>query len=192
MGVPYRTLRTERLVLRRPVSEDAARVFRSYGTDPEVTRFLAWRPHRSLADARNAMAARLERLAAGTELSWVLEPAAADPADPGGTGLAGLVSAWLERGEAELGFVLARRHWGRGLMTEAVRAVVAMLFEAPGPSRVWATCDAENLASARVLEKAGLLPRGRFARDIVRPNLAPEPRPSLLFERLRPPAEADP
>jgi hypothetical protein len=49
----------------------------------------------------------------------------------------------------------------------------------------WAACDAENPASARVLEKAGLAPRGRYERDVVRPKLGPTPRPSLYFSRER-------
>jgi RimJ/RimL family protein N-acetyltransferase len=52
-------------------------------------------------------------------------------------------------------------------------------------ARVWATCDVENRASKRVLEKAGFAPKGRFERDVVRPNLSAEPRPSLLFEAER-------
>ena len=47
--------------------------------------------------------------------------------------------------------------------------------------RIWATCDVENHASARVLEKAGLRPRGMAARPVVRPNLDAAARPSLLF-----------
>jgi len=49
----------------------------------------------------------------------------------------------------------------------------------------WAACDAGNPASARVLEKAGLAPRGRYERDVVRPKLGPTPRPSLYFSRER-------
>jgi RimJ/RimL family protein N-acetyltransferase len=170
----YRALQTARLALRRPEADDAERIFRAFGSDPEVTRFLTWRPHRSLADAEAALAGRLQRLAEGSEYSWILERAGQREA-------VGIVSAWCSGTEVELGFVLARPHWGRGLMTEAATAVVEWALAAPEVTRVWATCDAEHLASARVLRKAGLVERGS-GREIVRPNLGPLPRPSLLFE----------
>jgi RimJ/RimL family protein N-acetyltransferase len=177
-SLPYRELSTPRLRLRRPQRADAALIFTDFGADPEVMRFLAWRPHASLPDAEAALARRLERLANGVEYSWILE------SSPDGTAL-GLISAWQEGALLELGFALARSCWGRGLMREAVAAVCDWAFATGAVRRVWASCDIENTASARVLEKAGLASRGRFERAIVRPNLGPEPRPSLLFVRER-------
>lgn len=174
----YRELSTPRLLLRRPRSSDAALIFTAFGADPEVMRFLAWRPHASLANAEAAVARRLERLANGVEYSWILEPIASGAA-------VGLISCWLEGDALEIGFSLARSFWGQGLMSEAATAVRDWAFGTGAVQRVWATCDVENPASARVLEKAGLEPRGRFERNIVRPNLGPEPRPSLYFSRER-------
>jgi RimJ/RimL family protein N-acetyltransferase len=172
--LPYGVLETERLLLRRPVPEDAPKIFEAFASDPEVTRFLSWRPHTRLAEAEEAISLRIERLAAGVEYSWVIESNLE-------ARVIGVISAWPSGDSVELGFVLARSHWRRGLTTEAVRAVMEWSLAAPGVTHVWATCDLENRASARVLEKAGLLNRGRFEREIVRPNLSPEPRPSLLF-----------
>lgn len=59
-------------------------------------------------------------------------------------------------GDADLGFILARDAWGYGYATEAARTLVRTAFEQLGASRVFATCDVANHASARVLEKAGL------------------------------------
>jgi RimJ/RimL family protein N-acetyltransferase len=174
----YRDLRTNRLLLRRPRQVDALGIFESFSTDPEVTRYLTWRPHRSLADAEAALAARLERLAKGIEYSWVIERLESRC-------LIGIVSAWLEGGAAELGFVLARPHWNQGLATEAVVAVRDWALAAPEVSRVWATCDLDNHASARVLSKADIPNRGIFERKIVRPNLGAEARPSSLFSAVR-------
>ncbi|ONM10200.1 uncharacterized N-acetyltransferase p20 [Zea mays] len=57
---------------------------------------------------------------------------------------------------AELGYVLARAHWGRGVATAAVKRTVTAVFgEVPGLERVEALVDVANLASQRVLEKAG-------------------------------------
>jgi [ribosomal protein S5]-alanine N-acetyltransferase len=71
--------------------------------------------------------------------------------------------------EADLGFVFSQDAWGMGYATEAARAMVRAGFEQLGVSRVFATCDVANGASARVLEKAGLqreaiLERHKYAR----------------------------
>ncbi|XP_062212659.1 uncharacterized protein LOC133913507 [Phragmites australis] len=57
---------------------------------------------------------------------------------------------------AELGYVLARSHWGKGVATAAVKRTVATVFgEVKGLERVEALVDVANPASQRVLEKAG-------------------------------------
>lgn len=173
-----RDLRTDRLLLRRPREGDALLVFESFGRDPEVTRYLTWRPHKALADAEAALAARIGRLADGTEYSWILELSTTQA-------VVGLTSAWVENEAAEVGFVIARPFWNQGLATEAVRAVTAWALSSSSIMRVWATCDVENYASARVLQKAGFVSQGAFERPIVRPNISLEPRPSLLFSQHR-------
>jgi RimJ/RimL family protein N-acetyltransferase len=57
--------------------------------------------------------------------------------------------------ERELGYWLGRGHWGRGLMSEAVAAIVDHAFGALGVRRLFATTDPDNAASQRVLLKAG-------------------------------------
>jgi RimJ/RimL family protein N-acetyltransferase len=59
----------------------------------------------------------------------------------------------------DIGYVLARPFWGRGLMPEAIRGLVKATFEAPTLYRIQATCDVENTGSFRALEKAGLFVR---------------------------------
>ncbi len=75
----------------------------------------------------------------------------------GGCGIVG----WdLENARAEMGYVLSRQYWGQGLMPEAVRAMIAFGFEKMGLNRLEARCITENTASARVMEKAGMLYEG--------------------------------
>jgi len=174
----YRELGTPRLLLRRPESSDALRLFRSVESDPEVARYLSWQPHIDVAESEQTLALRLDRIADQTEFSWILQRVGPPEA-------IGLISAWFGPEDAELGFVLSRSYWGSGLMTEAVAAVADWVFGGAGVKKLWATCDTENLASARVLEKAGFRPRGLFHRKVVRPNLGSKPRSCLLFESQR-------
>jgi len=68
-------------------------------------------------------------------------------------------------------------------MTEAIRAFTDAALRIPGIFRVQATCDVDNRASARALEKAGFSLEGRIERYMVHPNISSEPRPSFLYAR---------
>ena len=87
--------------------------------------------------------------------------------------------------KADIGYVLAKPYWGRGLMTEAVRAVVDLAFTDPQIHRVWAVCDIDNTASARVLEKSGMTREGVLRRWTIHPNVSDLPRDVLCYSRVR-------
>ena len=70
-------------------------------------------------------------------------------------------------------------------MTEALRSLVEWALAQPGVWRVWSFCDAENRASARVMEKAGLAFEAVLGRWAAHPNLSPEPRDCRVYARLR-------
>lgn len=59
-------------------------------------------------------------------------------------------------GSGELGWYLSSPHWGRGYATAACALLLAFGFHTVGVSSITATCDPENTASRRVLEKSGL------------------------------------
>lgn len=80
--------------------------------------------------------------------------------------------------QGEFGYVFRRDHWGRGYATEAARAMLAFGFAGLGMERISATCDPDNLASARVLTKAGLRYEGRMRHH---QNIRGRWRDSLLF-----------
>jgi [ribosomal protein S5]-alanine N-acetyltransferase len=86
---------------------------------------------------------------------------------------------------AEMGYVLARERWGRGLMPEAASAALDWGLAQPSIFRVWSVTDVDNLASARVLEKIGMQREGLLRRWLVHPNLGPEPRDCWCFSRVK-------
>lgn len=169
---------TERLTLRPPRLEDAPAIFAAYASDPEVTRYLTWRPHRTEAETERFVAGCVAAWLAEGRRPWVVTRLGEDSP-------VGMIELRLEACRAEVGYVLARHAWGQGLMTEAARAVVSLALAEPAIYRAWAVCDAENAASARVLQKVGMEFEGRLRRYVVHPNAGSEPRNVLLYARTR-------
>jgi RimJ/RimL family protein N-acetyltransferase len=180
MHDPPELITTERLVLRRPKAADASAKY-EYSRDPEVARFMDWTPHASLRDAATLVEAAASRWESGEEYSWVITVRPHDNA-------VGSVGCRVQGHAVELGFVLSRDHWGRGFATEAAKAILEWASTIDGVFRVWATCDTENTASARVLEKIGMSREGVLRRWAIRPNLAQGvPRDAFIYSWVRDP-----
>lgn len=172
-------LRTERLTLRAPCRADAAFLFDAYTQDSAVARYMTWRPHVALAETEAFIAYCMQAWASGRGRPYMLVRDA-DANVP-----IGILEARVSGHTIDLGYALQRRYWGAGLMPEAVNAFSRVALALPGYFRLQATCDGENLASARTLEKAGFLLEGTLARHTVLPNLGAEPRPSRMYARCR-------
>ena len=83
-----------------------------------------------------------------------------------------MIACRVREHAAHIGYVLSRKLWGGGYMTEAANAVVEWAINLSFVYRVWAVCDCENKASARVLEKVGMQREGILRRYIVHPNVS--------------------
>jgi RimJ/RimL family protein N-acetyltransferase len=66
-------------------------------------------------------------------------------------------------------------------MTEAVKGLIAWALKQQHIYRIWAVCDVDNVASARVMEKAGMVREGTLRRWSVHPNISREPRDSYCY-----------
>ena len=174
---PPEMFKTERLVLRKPRLEDAPDIFQGYATDPDVTRYLAWKPNHVVEETRQF----LERCLAGWNQEKFFTWAITFPREDR---CFGMVEIRLDRFMAEVGYVLAKSWWGKGIITEAVRPVVDWALFQPEIFRVWAVCDLENPASARVMEKLGMQKEGILRRWNLHPNRSDEPRDCLCYSIL--------
>jgi ribosomal-protein-alanine N-acetyltransferase len=104
---------------------------------------------------------------------WAIE---IDGQAVGGIGVVPLTD--VERVSAEIGYWLGEQYWGRGVMTEAVRAVTAEAFRLLDLRRIFALPFADNRGSVRVLEKAGYVLEGRLRRSAIKDGVV---RDQLLF-----------
>ena len=72
-----------------------------------------------------------------------------------------------EHRRGEMGYVLARAHWGQGYATEAGATILRFGFDDVGLHKISATCDPANAASAHVLEKIGMEYEGRLRQHLL-------------------------
>ncbi|MGH9369287.1 MAG: GNAT family N-acetyltransferase [Thermoanaerobaculia bacterium] len=143
-------IETERLALRPAATEDVDGLYRLW-THPEVRRFL-WD---DLAIARERAAAVVEDSLASFEKEGLGLFVAALRPDPRLVGFCGLRRFGEDR-EVEILYGIEPGLWGRGLATEAARAVLRHGFENLALDRIFAGADAPNAASFRVMEKLGM------------------------------------
>lgn len=146
MGPPE--LHTPRLHLRPLLLRDADAVY-AYARDAEVARHTLWDAHTSIEDSRTFLALIASRYESGVALDWGIE------ADGVLVGTIGFFDRREDHRRAEVGYALARSWWGRGVMVEALRAVLGYGFDRLGLHRIVASARVENGASRRVLEKVG-------------------------------------
>ena len=177
-------IHTERLTLRPPRAEDAPAIYDSYAPDPEVTPYIVWTPHRSLAETEEFLRRVNAPHGGDPQYHWAVTVRGGDDT------ARGMIALRRDGHKADVGYVLARALWGMGYMTEALRAVLGFAFTLPGLYRVWAVCDVENAASARVMEKAGLRFEGVLRRHTIHPALGPEPRDARCYAVTRDDVEA--
>jgi len=129
MPPPPEVMTTRRLILRRPVPEDAGEIGRSYAHDPEVTRYLLFRPDQTDGELAAFLAETVRNWEKESAFSWVLVLRESGR-------LIGMVDARVDSYMVNVGYVLAKEHWGQGYATEALRAVVAWTDAQPGIHRV--------------------------------------------------------
>lgn len=151
------TLETPRLLL-RPFREDDVQAVYDYSAEPEVGLNAGWKPHESLTESQDI----LHLMFLDQPTVWAVERRE-DGCLMGSIGLIG--DGARQYGSAKsLGYALGTAYWGRGYMTEAVRAVTRFGFEKMLLDLISATCYPDNLRSRRVLEKCGFVYEGTLHR----------------------------
>ncbi|HEY2931314.1 MAG TPA: GNAT family N-acetyltransferase [Acidobacteriota bacterium] len=175
---PPERFESERLILRLPRRRDAEAIFRTYAKDPRVTRYLTWKPHSDISETREYLERCLSGWRNGPSFTWTITHRRRYQ-------LMGMFEIRIGSHDVSFGYVLARRYWNQGYMTELVETISSWALAQPEIYRVCAYCDTQNEASWRVLEKAGLQREGVLRRWIVLPNLDNEPRDCYCYARVK-------
>jgi ribosomal-protein-alanine N-acetyltransferase len=161
----FPTLETERLVLRAPRAEDALDIFQIM-SDERVVRYFGAPPMASLERAALRVKSFEEDFAAHNGIRWAITLRGEDR-------LLGTLGFWRlikEHMRAEVGYELAPEQWGKGIMPEALGAVLRFGFTAMGLHSVEAQIEPPNTGSRRVLEKLGFVQEGYFRENYYHPE----------------------
>lgn len=152
------TLETERLILRKFNKNDAESVFRNWASDDMVTKYLTWSAHQNADQSTGYIKFCLDSYNDADSYQWgiVLK-------ETGELfGNISVVKLNEDLEAVELGYVIGRDYWGNGYAAEAVKVVIAFLFEEVGVNRIAARHDTNNPNSGQVMQKAGMNYEGTF------------------------------
>lgn len=168
------TVETDRLLLQRLRYEDAEEVFYAYASKPIATRFVSWPTHETLRDTRAYLKYAVPAWNAGTDYSFSIR-------EKGTARLIGSIGLLVNEGKIQFGYILSPTAWGQGYATEACRTVLPLAQQLPGIFRIGTFVDVANVASARVLEKCGLVEEARLPKWFRFINQGNAARDCILF-----------
>lgn len=146
------TIETLRLILRRFEERDAKDMYQNWAGDPEVCKYLSWGPHSSEEVSRKRIQIWVNNYVRSNAYVWALVLKRTGE-------VVGSISVEMtddQEGSCEIGYCLSRSCWRQGLMTEALVAVMHYLYYEIGYRTIRAKHDVLNIASGRVMQKAGM------------------------------------
>ena len=146
------TIETPRLILRRAVREDAEAMFRNWASDPEVTKYLTWPTYEKVETAYQILDLWASEYEKSDYYQWMI--VLKELGEP--IGSISVVRQNDRVEEAEIGYCIGSRWWHRGIVSEALTAVIEYLFTEVGMNRVAARHDPNNPHSGGVMRKCGM------------------------------------
>ena len=152
-----KTIETDRLILRPFAMDDAPAMYRNWASDDAVTKHLTWPTLPSVEVTKMVLADWTASYAKDDYYQWaiVLKENGPEP-----IGSISAVHIHEEIDGAVMGYCMGRTHWGKGIMTEALTALIDFFFTEVGVNRIEADHDPNNPASGRVMEKSGMIYEG--------------------------------
>lgn len=149
-------IETERLILRKFVIDDVEDMYANWASDPEVSRFLTWPTHTSTDVTKALLENWISNYDRGDFFNWAIEYKQC------GKVIGNIAVVELDKSISEvvMGYCLSRSLWGKGIMPEALSAVIKFFFHEADVNRISACHDVNNAKSGRVMDKAGMTLEG--------------------------------
>ena len=160
------TLETERLILRRYISNDLEPMFRNCWSDYDVWKWTNYQPMNSIEDVLTLNNIFTEfwfgKYGKPDYYNWAIVLKESGDA----IGRLWGIKSDDHVGQVELAYELGRNWWNQGLMTEAAKRVIKFFFSEVGFNRVCSSHAHENLASGKVMQKCGMTYEGTMRQAV--------------------------
>ncbi len=148
-GIPI--IETNRLILRNFRIEDTNEYF-SYHNDPDVIKHYDWKPN-TLAEAKEDIELIINSYKQSNYIRWAITLKGTDTI----IGDCGLMTGYLK---GEISYILSKEHWGTGIATEAINAIISCCFHETDMIRIQALSQPDNHSSSKLLTKTGFQNEG--------------------------------
>lgn len=146
------TLETERLILKRIKKSDAEEAFRNWTNDPKTARYVLWDVHKDVEVTKELFKIWEEEYKEPYTYKWVVYVKELGEI----IGTIDVVRKNINTRICEIGYCYGSKYWNKGYGTEALKAVLEFLFNEVGFELIEIHHQEENIASGRVMQKAGL------------------------------------
>ena len=170
-------LETERLILREIVPADAEDIFRIF-SDEETMQYWSCRPYRSIDQASSLIAGITRQVREGSGIHWAITLRGSGRL----IGKCGYNEWRKVHRRGDISYIMAREMWGKGLVREALSAVIDYGFDRMNLHSVEAGVTPGNSASTRILEKLGFCLEGHLRESFLVEDAFVD---SLIYSLLR-------
>lgn len=140
-------------------------MFNNWANDDNVTRYLTWPTHKDIEVTKSVIVRWMDSYKNIEFYQWAIVNKQINKA----IGSIGVVNLSNSNEHCEVGYCIGKSFWGQGIMTEALKGVISYLLDNVGFKRVEAIHHSHNVASGRVMQKAGMQYEGRrrkFLKDL--------------------------
>lgn len=144
-------IETKRFILRKFTKNDIDDLY-EYASDNEVTQFLSWDTYKSIDMAVDYIEKVLRKYSKNEIAPWGIEWKENSKL----IGSIDFVQYDRKNFSAEIGYVLNRKYWNKGIMTEVLKEIIKFGFDEMDLTRIETRLDSMNVASERVMQKNGL------------------------------------
>ena len=141
---------TERLYLRYLKEDDYNAMYENWSCDIEVTKYVTWEAHKDISTTKLFLNSKLEEYKNPNSYIWGIE--LIDTKE-----LIGQIDVVniINNSTPEIGYVLSKKYWNKGIMTEACKAVIDYLLNVENFTSIIICADTRNIGSNNVIKKVG-------------------------------------
>lgn len=155
-------LYTKRLKLRKFNLSDATYMYKNYATDERVTKFLNWKPYKTVEEIETFLSDIINEYTCQNVYHWAIEI--------NNEMIGSISTTFIDENNCncEIGYCIGYDYWNKGITSEALFAVINFLFNEVGMHRITAKHDIENPASGKVMLKCNMTYEGKLREHYLR------------------------